>query len=55
MSADWKTAAEISADIKSGDVKIEDLIVALWQRIDELDAIVAKLEHRIPKTRTDRR
>jgi hypothetical protein len=44
-----KTETEMGADIRSGDAKIDDLVLALARRLDELDAVVTRLGKHLPK------
>jgi hypothetical protein len=48
MRADWKSADEIEADIKTGEcTSITELVVDLWRRVDELQQRVAELQNKL--------
>ena len=47
MQADWKVASEIEADLKAGEADQGQLIVDLWNRVDDLEAKMAELERRL--------
>lgn len=44
MRGDWKSADEIEADLKAGEIPgLAQLVVDLWRRVDELQERVAEL------------
>lgn len=45
VKADWKSAEQIEEDLKAGHVRDQrQLLIDLWQRVDELQARIADLE-----------
>lgn len=54
VQADRKSADEIEADLKAGKAPSqEQLIVDLWQRVDDLHAKVVELERRLLRQGTN--
>ena len=46
MKADWKSAEEIEADVHAGQsVPLQQLVLDLWRRVDELQRRVWQLEN----------
>jgi hypothetical protein len=47
VKADWKSAEQIKEDFRAGHVPDQrQLLIDLWQRVDELQAKIADIERR---------